>query len=631
MSEAYEDLKQKAVPVFVTTDTLLHSAHLFFDRLLRVVELTTLRPQLAALTEVMLEASAQDLDTAPDPRVAEAARRNLAFFAVATRLLDPTRGVPDPVADLVKSELELIEAHRAGLPLPKSPIIGIREDYTQYIPRGHYTRSESFRSYFLAAMWYGRMGFLLYPSESHVLAETDCARLVRQALLITRNLHRRDVGDRGALDVWRGICEATALFSGRGEDPGPDEYRAVAQDVYGGLPDPVQLVDDARLGAFLGAARELPRPRVLSTYYLSKKSPDRVTPRWQDGTMGFRFLPQRFVPDTHIFSDLVWDRVGKYLGHGHPFTLYVSRYDGPYRAVPRGLDVLAVFGSKLAERILREEGDTEYQGYDRELAELRVLYACDTSGPDLYHRWLGVLRALLDESPVSALPFAHEEAWQCKELNAALGAWAELRHDTMLYVKQSYTPVPRGLVSQPAPRAYLEPYPLVYERLRALVAHMRAELSGWHLLAPGVEAKLTEFGAILEGLRDIAYKELRGEELTKGETGALVDIGQRLRAALQLPPELMAQIASGADDRMAVVADLHTHLEGNQVLEEAVGDPYSICVELEQEGGHRRYWGAVFSHYEFKQPLEQRLTDEAWQAASPRPPLAPWASRFVRE
>ena len=37
MAEAYEGLKNDERPIFVTTDALLHTAHLFFDYLLRVV------------------------------------------------------------------------------------------------------------------------------------------------------------------------------------------------------------------------------------------------------------------------------------------------------------------------------------------------------------------------------------------------------------------------------------------------------------------------------------------------------------------------------------------------------------------------------------------------------------------
>jgi len=630
MAEAYETIKERSSPVFVTTDALLHAAHLFFDYLLRAVEIAALRPNLAALTETLLEASTRDLAQAGDPQVKEAARRNVAFFSVGARLLDPTHQVLPVVAELVQAELRLIEERRAGVPPPKSPVLGVREDYTQYIPRGHYTRNDAFRTYFLAAMWYGRMGFFVYPSESHELSQADTERLARQALLITRNLNGQRVGDRDAVDVWRGIYETTALFAGRAEDPGPEEYLALARTVYGHHPSLAELADAVQLGAFLAKARDLPRPQVLSTYYLSVSSSDGITPRWQDGTLGFRFMSQRFVPDTHILSELVWDRVGRYLGEGQPFTLYVSLYDGPYRGVPRGLDVLAAFGSELAERILWVEGDTAYEGYLEKLSELRVLYARDELGRDVYHRWLGTLRALLEGPPEVAPAFMQNEAWACKQLNAALGAWAELRHDTILYIKQSYTSAPRGMAfpSLPPP-AYLEPCPQVYRRLGALVTQMREALDGWGTLEPDVCARLAAFEALLIELSGIAERELDGKWPTEAEMEGLNVIGGRLKALLDFPPALMAQITSGTDDRMAVVADVHTHVEGGVVLEEGVGDPALMCVEIEGEGGRTRYWGAVFSYYEFKHAMDDRLTDEAWQAMSPKRPFPPWTRAFL--
>jgi len=90
-----------------------------------------------------------------------------------------------------------------------------------------------------------------------------------------------------------------------------------------------------------------------------------------------------------------------------------------------------------------------------------------------------LLRALLKASPETAPAFMQSEAWARKQLNAALGAWAELRHDTILYIKQSYTSAPRGLFQSPPPLAYLEPCPQVYDRLGAMVAQMREQLDGW--------------------------------------------------------------------------------------------------------------------------------------------------------
>ena len=642
MAQAYEGLKKDELPIFVTTDALLHTAHLFFDYLLRIVEWTALRSQLVSLTEALLEAAALDVAQARDRQVKEAARRNLAFFCVGARLLDPAhpaaQRAPRRVRRWVEDELALIEAHESKLPPPQSPVLGIREDYSQYVPRGHYTRNETFRTYFRAAMWYARMGFYFYPSESLGLSQEDTERLARQVLLIVRALHEQQVEGRPALDLWRGIYKTTALFSGRAEDPGPDEITALAQAVYGdarsqrALPDLRTLGDDDRLAAFLAQARELPRPKVLSTYYLSK-SADAITPRWQDGTLGFHLLPQRFVPDTHIFSELVWDRVGNHTGPdtAAPFTLYRSRYDGPYRAVPRGLDVLAAFGSVLATQILEQEGDTQYEGYPAKLAELQALYAEGGDPQDLYHRWLEVLRALLETPPEGAAEVFRGNPWGRKSLYAALGAWTELRHDTVLYVKQSYSSAPRGISIPPPPLAYVEPHPHVYWRLGKMVAHMREQLDHYKLLLSPVRGCLTEFEALLDELRVLAIKELRGQPLDDGEMSRLTDIGDWLQSVLEFPPELMEQITSGTDDRMALVADVHTHVEGDVVLQEAVGDPSLICVVLPHEGQPTQFWGAVFDCYEFKHSMDDRLTDEKWQEMTDRPARPAWTDEFVTE
>jgi hypothetical protein len=56
-----------------------------------------------------------------------------------------------------------------------------------------------------------------------------------------------------------------------------------------------------------------------------------------------------------------------------------------------------------------------------------------------------------------------------------------------------------------------------------------------------------------------------------------------------------------------------------EVLEEAVGWPLLFTIVLPQAGGTTTYYGAAFSYYEFKQPMSDRLTDEAWQARLANP------------
>jgi hypothetical protein len=82
---------------------------------------------------------------------------------------------------------------------------------------------------------------------------------------------------------------------------------------------------------------------------------------------------------------------------------------------------------------------------------------------------------------------------------------------------------------------------------------------------------------------------------------------------------------------MAVVADVHTDVNSEQVLEEGVGNPYHIYVAVPVEGSVVVTKGAAFAYYEFKWPMGDRLTDEQWQdmLKEGRAPATPeWTKSF---
>ncbi len=70
-----------------------------------------------------------------------------------------------------------------------SPIFKYQEDYSQYVPRGHYTHSEILKNYFKAFMWHGRMSMLL---KGKLIEAEDPEKEARiqtiQASLITSKL-----------------------------------------------------------------------------------------------------------------------------------------------------------------------------------------------------------------------------------------------------------------------------------------------------------------------------------------------------------------------------------------------------------------------------------------------------------
>ena len=610
----YQQADEASIPAFVTTDAVLHSFHILYDYALRLAEIEHFIADLEALNAGLLETAEADYAATTGP-AQEAALQNLAFFAVATKLLTPDAGVPAPVRDVVKEELTLIEAH-AGITF--SPIFGYREDYSQYVPRGHYTRNEDFERYFRAMMWYGRMAFHLFNPDAPEAARRE----TRGALLIVRALHQIDL-----LDTWERIYEPTAFFVGTADDLTVHDYTAVAQEIYGGLPDGATLADETQLNRFITAARQLRSPAIVGGFVTDQEEPE-------DMTMGFRFMGQRFIPDSYVFQQLVYDKVKGYRGGGEPFTMSPSQA-GPIRAFPRGLDVPAVLGSARAFEILATEGDTDYDGYAEQLVKLQAEFAAlpeEQWTSNLYWNWLYTLRPLLGVKDEGYPYFMQSPAWVDKDLHTWLGSWTELRHDTILYAKQSYAVAATGAMPEPEPvRGYVEPQPEIYARLAALTAQMQAGLGGRGLLGDEMAWKLKQMEQLLLTLKTISEKELRGEGLTDDEYATIRFIGDALENLTTFSEEVEGQITSQADERMALVADVHTDPNTNLVLEESVGDAFPIYVVVLVEGRQVVTLGSVFSYYEFKWPIDDRLTDEAWQEMSPLPNRPAWTGSFIVE
>jgi len=614
----YQHAEDTSTPAFVTTDAVLHAFHVLYDYALRLTEMDYLIADLRALNTALLQAAEADAGSTSGA-VREAARQNLAFFAVGSRLLDPEVQVPAEVDNLVEQELKRIEAH-AGF--EQSPIFGYKEDYSQYVPRGHYTRNEEFERYFRAMMWYGRMSFHLSNPDDPAAARRE----TRGALLITRALYNAIAGDKTALERWERIYEPTAFFVGTADDLTVYDYAAVAQQVYGGLPDPAALADEGKLDAFIAAAKRLRPPAIVGGYVTDQEDPEVVT-------MGFRLMGQRFIPDSYIFQQVVYDQVGLYQGSGRPFTLSDSLV-GPIRGVPRGLDVPAALGSARALEILTLAGDTEYAGYAEQLAKVQAEFAALPESQwtaNLYWNWLYTLRALLEVKGDGYPYFMRSPAWRDKDLHTWLGSWTELRHDTILYAKQSYTIVATSAPPQPElANGYVEPQPEVYARLAALAAQMREGLGSRGLLHSEIEGKLEGLEELLLALKTISVKELQGETPTDEEYALIRNIGGTLESLTTFSQEVDGEVSSEADERMALVADVHTDGNTGEVLEEAVGDALPIYVIVLVDGQQVVAVGGTFSYYEFRWPMGDRLTDEAWQALEPKPARPGWTESIVR-
>ncbi len=219
----YKAIGEKDLPIFITTDSLLHYYHIFFDTTLMKLERDLFYKDIWVVSKNLLEESLNEYhETGGDLK--EAAKRNVAYLSVALELLKPKINqimsdetlreeycspemdpevckmfiegvkqsygdkasfkyfseaefnqysfkVPDLVEDLVQKEIELIKEHKGW---EYSPIFFYQEDYSQYVPRGHYTKSEKLKNYFKAIMWYGRITALIEGSPLLSPGESIC-------------------------------------------------------------------------------------------------------------------------------------------------------------------------------------------------------------------------------------------------------------------------------------------------------------------------------------------------------------------------------------------------------------------------------------------------------------------------
>ena len=613
--QVYESIRYVTEqPVFATTDSVFHVYHLIFDKMLRDLERDSFIPTLEQMTRALTSTSLSQYQELKGTSLEEPARRNLAFFVVAGQLIGLPDSVPLEVADLAAAELGLIMAQagpqvspiwdRADLPEDKRLI----EDYSQYIPRGHYTRSEALQRYFRTMMWYGRMTFRLRDDFE-----------TQRALLVTRALRTASTQEGGSvLDLWKNIYEPTVFIVGKADDLSYFEYGALSDQVFGPQPALTAFSDPVLMATFKEAAKQLPPPQVNSMWVWI----------WEDkteATQGFRVMGQRFTLDAYVFGQMIWREVG---------TLTNPR------GLPKALDFFAAMGSDEALSLLREMGEDQYENFDSQMVKVRQEIAGleqDSWTQNLYWNWLYALLPVIEPKDGRYPAFMQTQAWTRKDLQTALGSWTELKHDTILYAKQVMAEMGGGGPDEP-PHGYVEPNPQAYARLRALAEMTRSGLQERGLLSDLTAGNLANLIDMLVFMQDVSERELNGATLTDEEYWRIQYFGGQLEALTLAASDCdegdIAMCRDLSDKKAALIADVATGLapDGTVVaLEEAIGQPVPIYVVL-PDSPLRLGVGAVFSYYEFPVPVAERLNDEQWQAlvaAGSQPAQPEWVKLFA--
>jgi Protein of unknown function (DUF3160) len=560
--EVYTNAPYGNFPVFVTTDVAYHQWHLTFDKILRSVEQEVLLPKLEEFSrEALANAQKQATELRGTPLAFEA-DRVMQLFQVEATLLKLPAGTLGPQA---KQELALIQAHDR---LTRSPVSLTGIDYSLFTPRGHYTTTPELTRYFLGMSLLGQSAFGVKLKD---------IRPFVMGMLASRVIVPTGIGTSQLAGLWRDIYEPTAFLVGAADDYTPFEVaKAVGATSPGAMRSPQGLTSQQLLAArsaLLASRRVMVDPEYAS----------------------IRLMGTRFVIDAYVLDQLVDRNVtGRWL--------------------PSAMDLASAFGSRFAYRVQKARGETNYPHYDTQMVKMRRLLADRPQsawGRTVYDGWLWSIEPSWLPHGKAFPDFMRTKAWTIKSHQTGFGSYAELRHDTILYVKQSSA---EGEFMPPklTYRNWVEPDPVVYERLSAVTALMLNGLDARHLLTTEQRGLLVDTKSLMDLFARIAKDELAGRPISAKDNHDLWYIGDTLEALWFRTTDHPNANTVNAKDDDAVIADIARGID--QVLEEGTGRFDQIFVLVpDNDGKFEIAVGGVYSYYEFPQPVSNRLTDEAWR------------------
>lgn len=621
------------LPVFITSDAVLHAWHRSYDAMLEELEET----YLAVSLDEILSGMADQVPAAMKTYGAGVLRDSLAdadYFLTTARSLLAGKKVKSHMGQDTRVTKTLDACD--GLRLQEFSLFGRERkvDFSQFKVRGHYENSELLRRYFKAMMWCGRID--LRVADAH--GESSAREM--GAAIVLHDLLRR----AGKVETWRNFDQLLQAFVGRTDSmtfAHLDALLAAAR-----IASPADVKDLATLEQLQAKllAGKLGLQQIPSDAFLVPRGPEQVPlPR------SFTVLGQKFILDSWVLSKVVFDDI---------------LWDGAkiMRRIPSGLDVaFAVFGNdqvvpELTGRINDRDGRKFRDGlpYQHNLAALRnVLDAADGAAWEetLYVHWLACLRELSAPTTSDRYPESmRTRAWAMKSVNTQLASWTEMRHDTILYAKQSYTKEADCFY----PAGFVEPLPRFWARFEKMADSAAAMIEK----APAYptqkkQAKFCRtFATRLATLKDIAEKELAREELTRAETLFLkgtveaIDPGKPDKDSNGGKPpryegwyfDLFYKSREDGDRWDALVADVHTNVpdqisgDPGCVLHQGVGFVDLLLIAVDNGKDRMIYGGPVLSHYEFEMPRVQRKSDSEWQAELRKgqaPPRPTWTRSYL--
>ncbi len=646
--------RDPANSILITNDLLLHSFHKLFDNTLKYYEQTISRDTIKDLSQDLFDKFSNLAKNEIDPDLKETYNFLAAYWSVpAAILVDKDKLSTEPYFDEKKwewndwaikddEELRNIIRENAKQYIEKldsadqelmsgvleqiftanktiidpflssySPdfvaINQIMQDYTQFAPRSHYTDNAELKTYFMAMKWLMREKFYFGDDK-----------LVDAALVMVNN-----ISDEDTAKLWE-LSDKIKKLIGWDDDLTLESLTNwMKKNGINSVETIKNITEEQKDELF-----KLVPQKIQSTAYSTDEAMNIGSDEAKDMTAGFVFFGEKFTLDSYIFDLMT-------AGSAEEEYAYMPNKQTAL-IVPDILennsDAAQIVDLWMQPRIaawdvLEDSDFTQYSSYNEvkqnaveklkeELNETTVL---DT----IYHKWIDMIGYLINEAEENAPYFKLDPVYRLKNLVTYMGSYTELKHDTLLYVKQNYAEMwwwGEGGCSievdpplLPVPKWYIEADIDVLNKLIKLNNETKADFSE---LDNSVLASFVAFDEFLNKMKSILEQQMKNEVISD-------EYFEYMRTAFDKLSQITFPFwdaVTQKEMRAALIADIFTSEWWNP-LYESVGRPAIMLVMIDDVNGKRIARGPIFTHYEFYDSDDvvdangSRLNDIQWQAA----------------
>ncbi|MFY9260641.1 MAG: DUF3160 domain-containing protein [Gallionella sp.] len=548
--DVYQGNRERDIANLVTPDLLLVSYSLLRQQLNQQAEAKIVIPAFQALLNGLQKKLAADKSDA----IGQLGRDYLTLLQAMQ-----TGELAKKSPAHVQKEWELIQ-QAAGV--AESPVWGIPLDYSQFKPRGRYTMSESLQHFFTAYRYANSVNFFVQPSLATGVSPEKSQQMTQLAVRLSQIINKNPF----LKAHFDSLNQASNWEYGAAGD-------LSAQDVPLAL---IGVKESSQYGAALLAyAQKTGKlPQVIDfpvdTGKLDKNQ------KLADIAVGWRLIPGTLNPDSMATQAVLYPNTQQFMSPCgtinciQPWT--VSRLDGiQAKGYVSGMEVMGWLGSETARWLSQREGDHLYTGYTEAGKRAQSLLQNDAGLSGVQMQFMHNVFTQKSEAPT-------------RQLTSMLGFWTWQRNINALYAKQPSSAGSKFIGST------------------KVVARAGAKLLGgaafYHALSQLAQQHLAHGDA--QTWQQFINITTRLEQLADKAEGSLNEEEESYLNALD---QTLLTLTKAKD--APIVIDVQTNPADKLVVEEAIGLP-----EIDTQGTAR---GAWFSHYEFKHPMSDRLTHEAWR------------------